>query len=103
MAHASEQINFPPCGRPCVRPEGCRIHWKTKPRFPCAVCGKPTGLSSGRCQSHIGSYYQNRSRRPYLHHGGKQRKVPISFVQNIQQFEHCSNEWKDEIIYGIVK
>ncbi|GBC40926.2 hypothetical protein GLOIN_2v1786344 [Rhizophagus irregularis DAOM 181602=DAOM 197198] len=28
-----------PCGRPCVRPEGCRIHWKTKSRFPCAVCG----------------------------------------------------------------
>ncbi|CAB4415451.1 unnamed protein product [Rhizophagus irregularis] len=49
-----------PCGRPCVRPEGCRIHWKTKSRFPCAVCGKPTGSSSGRCQSHIGSYYQNR-------------------------------------------
>ncbi|CAB4443458.1 unnamed protein product [Rhizophagus irregularis] len=48
------------CGRPCVRPEGCRIHWKTKSRFPCAVCGKPTGSSSGRCQSHIGSYYQNR-------------------------------------------
>ncbi|GET56860.1 hypothetical protein GLOIN_2v1786344 [Rhizophagus irregularis DAOM 181602=DAOM 197198] len=49
-----------PCGRPCVRPEGCRIHWKTKSRFPCTVCGKPTGSSSGRCQSHIGSYYQNR-------------------------------------------
>ncbi|CAB4420710.1 unnamed protein product [Rhizophagus irregularis] len=41
--------------RPCVRPEGCHIHWKTKSRFPCAVCGKPTGSSSGRCQSHIGS------------------------------------------------
>ncbi|GBC40873.2 hypothetical protein GLOIN_2v1780326 [Rhizophagus irregularis DAOM 181602=DAOM 197198] len=49
-----------PCGRPCMRPEGCHIYWKTKSRFPCAVCGKPTGSSSGRCQSHIGSYYQNR-------------------------------------------
>ncbi|GET50719.1 hypothetical protein GLOIN_2v1786344 [Rhizophagus irregularis DAOM 181602=DAOM 197198] len=34
-----------PCGHPCVRPEGCRIYWKTKSRFPCAVCGKPTGSS----------------------------------------------------------
>ncbi|CAB4416062.1 unnamed protein product [Rhizophagus irregularis] len=57
-------ITGKPCGRPCMRPEGCRIHWKTKSRFPCAVCGKPTGSSSGRCQSHIGSYYQNRLRCP---------------------------------------
>ncbi|EXX54521.1 hypothetical protein GLOIN_2v1786344 [Rhizophagus irregularis DAOM 181602=DAOM 197198] len=55
----ADSISRKPCGHPCVRPEGCRIHWKTKSHFPCAVCGKPTGSSSGRCQSHIGSYYQN--------------------------------------------
>ncbi|CAG8781871.1 19418_t:CDS:1, partial [Rhizophagus irregularis] len=32
----------------------------TKSRFPYAICGKPTGSSSGQCQFHIGRYYQNR-------------------------------------------
>jgi hypothetical protein len=45
------------CNRPCIRPEGCRFHWKSKKRVPCSVCGKPTGSISGRCPLHIRGYY----------------------------------------------
>jgi len=45
------------CNRPCIRPEGCRFHWKSKKRVPCSDCGKPTGSISGRCPLHIRGYY----------------------------------------------
>ena len=45
------------CARPCIRPEGCRFHWKSKKRYPCTDCGKPTGSTSGRCPLHIRGYY----------------------------------------------
>ncbi|RIA84513.1 hypothetical protein C1645_742265 [Glomus cerebriforme] len=25
-------------GVPCMRPEGCHLHWKAKPRIPCSEC-----------------------------------------------------------------
>ncbi|EXX65126.1 hypothetical protein RirG_136240 [Rhizophagus irregularis DAOM 197198w] len=37
------------CGNPCIRPEGCRFHWKAKKRVPCSDCGKPTASACGRC------------------------------------------------------
>ena len=44
-------------GVPCMRPEGCHLHWKAKPRIPCSECGKPTGSTSGRCPLHVKGYY----------------------------------------------
>ena len=45
------------CNRPCIRPEGCRFHRKSKKRIPCSDCGKPTASSCGRCPLHIRGYY----------------------------------------------
>ncbi|RHZ63515.1 hypothetical protein Glove_329g8 [Diversispora epigaea] len=41
------------CGRGCRRPEGCFDHWKSKKRFPCKVCGKPTSSEPGLCRAHV--------------------------------------------------
>lgn len=46
------------CGKACTRPEGCRLHYNTKKRYPCKECGKPTGSVSGRCRQHIRGFYQ---------------------------------------------
>ena len=51
------------CGKSCMKPEGCHIHWKTKRRIPCTDCGKPTGAACGRCDLHkrgfyVSQYYQ---------------------------------------------
>jgi len=48
------------CGRACMRSEGCGFHYKSKQRFPCIECGKPTGSMSGRCPLHIRGYYVSR-------------------------------------------
>ena len=45
------------CGESCMRPEGCRFHYKAKKRFPCSECGKPTSSKSGRCPLHIRGFY----------------------------------------------
>ena len=45
------------CGKSCMKPEGCHIHWKAKKRVPCSDCNKPTGSTSGRCPLHIRGYY----------------------------------------------
>jgi hypothetical protein len=45
------------CGNPCIRPEGCRFHWKAKKRVPCSDCGKPTASACGRCPLHVRGYY----------------------------------------------
>jgi hypothetical protein len=45
------------CGNPCIRPEGCRFHWKAKKRVPCSDCGKPTASACGRCPLHIRGFY----------------------------------------------
>jgi hypothetical protein len=48
------------CGKSCIRPEGCHIHWKAKKRYPCSKCGKPTASISGRCPLHIRGFYVSR-------------------------------------------
>jgi hypothetical protein len=48
------------CGTSCMRPEGCRFHYKAKKRFPCTDCGKPTGSESGRCYNHVRGFYMIR-------------------------------------------
>ena len=45
------------CARPCIQPEGCRFHWKSKKRIPCSDCGKPTASTCGRCPGHVRGYY----------------------------------------------
>jgi hypothetical protein len=45
------------CGRACIRPEGCRFHWKIEKRTLCSECDKPTISASGRCPLHIRGYY----------------------------------------------
>ena len=45
------------CGNPCICPERCRFHWKSKKRLPCSDCGKPTASACGRCPDHIRGYY----------------------------------------------
>jgi predicted amidophosphoribosyltransferase len=45
------------CGNPCIRPEGCRFHWKAKKRIPCSDCGKPTSSACGQCPLHVRGYY----------------------------------------------
>jgi hypothetical protein len=45
------------CNNPCIRPEGCRFHWKAKKRVPCPDCGKPTSSACGRCPLHVKGYY----------------------------------------------
>ena len=45
------------CNNPCIRPEGCRFHWKAKKRIPCSDCRKPTASACGRCPDHIRGYY----------------------------------------------
>ena len=45
------------CGKACVRPEGCRHHWKCKKCYPCTDCGKPTATACGQCAEHIRGYY----------------------------------------------
>jgi len=45
------------CGNACTRPEGCRFHFRSKKRFPCTDCGKPTGSASGRCNLHKRGFY----------------------------------------------
>jgi hypothetical protein len=45
------------CGRACIRPEGCRFHWKSKKRILCSDCGKPTASACGRCPDHVRGYY----------------------------------------------
>ena len=41
------------CGNPCIRPEGCRFHWKAKKRVPCSDCGKPTASACEQYPLHI--------------------------------------------------
>ena len=48
------------CGKACICPEGCRLHYKTRIRRPCSVCDKPTGTACGQCHLHIRGYYQIR-------------------------------------------
>ena len=48
------------CGRSCMRSEGCNLHWKVRPRFPCKECDKPTASLSGRCSLHVRGYYVSR-------------------------------------------
>jgi hypothetical protein len=48
------------CGKACTRPEGCRLHYQVKKRYPCTDCGKPTGSACGRCKLHKGGYYMIR-------------------------------------------
>ena len=38
------------CGKASTRPEGCRSHFKARKHLPCSVCGKPTGMTCGRCR-----------------------------------------------------
>ena len=45
------------CGKPCVRSEGCHIHFNKRKRGPCTDCGKLTASASGRCQQHVRGYY----------------------------------------------
>ena len=45
------------CNNPCIRPKGCRFHWKAKKRVPCSDCGKPTSSACRRCPFHIRGYY----------------------------------------------
>ena len=35
------------CGKACIRPERCQHHWKSKKRYPCTDCGKPTAIACG--------------------------------------------------------
>jgi len=41
----------------CIRPEGCRFHWKAKKWIPYSDCGKPTSSACGRCPLHVRGYY----------------------------------------------
>jgi len=45
------------CGKSCMPPDGCHLHYKAKKRFPCSVCCKPTASASGRCPLHIRGFY----------------------------------------------
>ncbi|PKC01567.1 hypothetical protein RhiirA5_460760 [Rhizophagus irregularis] len=45
------------CGNSCIRPKGCRFHWKAKKRVPCSDCGKPTASACGQCPDHVRGYY----------------------------------------------
>ena len=45
------------CDKACTRPEGCRLHFKTRKHWPCSECGKPTATACGRCAEHIRGYY----------------------------------------------
>jgi len=45
------------CCALCTRPEGCRLHYKTKKRVLCPDCGKPTASACGRCKIHKRGYY----------------------------------------------
>ena len=45
------------CDKACTRPEGCRLHFKTKKRWPCSECGKPTATVCGWYAEHIRGYY----------------------------------------------
>ena len=46
------------CNKACIRPEGCRLHWKIPVRPLCKKCGeKPTESESGRCTDCIGGWY----------------------------------------------
>lgn len=45
------------CNKPCIRPEGCRLHWKKEKRPLCKKCDKSTVSESGLCSEHIGGYY----------------------------------------------
>ena len=45
------------CGKACTRPEGCRLHYKAKKRYPCTEYRKPTGANCGRCRLHARGYY----------------------------------------------
>ena len=45
------------CGKGCIRPEGCHVHYKAKERKPCKECGKLTISKSEKCPLHIRGYY----------------------------------------------
>ena len=54
------------CNKPCIRPEGCRLHWEKK-RPLCIKCGiKPTESESGRCTNCIGGYYVAKHYKNYI-------------------------------------
>lgn len=40
------------CNKRCVRPEGCRVHYKSPKKVPCLACDKPTCSQSGFCSDH---------------------------------------------------
>ena len=45
------------CNRGCYRKEGCTIHWKSRKRVPCSVCGiKWTSSKYGVCREHSGRF-----------------------------------------------
>ena len=46
------------CGKACICPEGCHIHFKAKKRFPCSNCGKSTNIDNGLCSDCNKSNYQ---------------------------------------------
>ncbi|CAH1767659.1 13303_t:CDS:2 [Entrophospora sp. SA101] len=48
------------CNNPCIRPEGCRHHYRSKKHIPCTDCGKPTGSACGRCALHKRGFYMIR-------------------------------------------
>lgn len=60
------------CGKPCMRPEGCKLHYKAKQRHTCIECGKATGSISGRCRNHIRGFYV--SRHYFKHYEKTERK-----------------------------
>ena len=45
------------CGKACIQPERCQHHWKTRKRYPCTDCGKPTATACGRYAEYIRGYY----------------------------------------------
>jgi len=46
------------CNKPCIRPEGCCLHWKKEERPLCNKCGEKSTVSeSGRCTDCIGGWY----------------------------------------------
>ena len=46
-----------PCGRTCMKPEGCHEHWKARKRLSCKVCDKGTSAEPGLCRKHASGYY----------------------------------------------
>ena len=73
------------CGKACIRPEGCRLHYNTKNRYPCLECGKPTGSSSGRCYKHVRGYYQIQYYRKLRE---KAEKFDLGMLSHVNSSSH---------------